>query len=37
LENKKIMGEQKKNQDADSMKTRTLKTRARGQNNGKQD
>jgi len=31
------MGEQKKNQDATLMKIRTLKTRARSQNNGKQD
>jgi len=37
LENEKIMEKQKKNQDAAPMKTRTLKTRARSQNNGKQD
>ena len=34
LENKKIKGERKKNQDAASMKTRPRKTRARNQNNG---
>jgi len=32
LENKKIMGEQKKNQDGTPMKTRTLKLRVRSQN-----
>jgi len=31
------MGECKENQDAASMKTQTLKTRARSQNKGKQD
>jgi len=31
------MGEQKKNQDAASMKTRTLKMCVTSQNNGKQD
>ena len=37
LENKKIMGEQKKSQDAALMKMRALKMRARSKNNGKQD
>jgi len=37
LENEKIMQKQKKNQDTAPMKTRSLKTRARGQNIRKQD
>jgi len=37
LENERNHGRTKKNQDAAPMKTRTLKTCARSQNNGKQD
>jgi len=36
LENKKIMGNEKKNQDAASTKMRTLKMCVRSQNNAKQ-